>query len=234
MDFLFSFGFFLTLSYHLPMDKINSNTLVFDFNGTLIDDLDICLELLNKMLKEKGHEGNISKEKYLSIFTFPIIDYYTESGFRFPKDDFPSLAKEFDIDYRNAFPNLKLFSDVKEVLAYFHKKKRLIVLSATKQDNLEEELKMNGIYDYFDAVIGIKDIYGRSKVGEAKEYFSKTNINPEEMTFIGDTLHDDEVAKEIGGKSILVARGHQNKERLSSAKDAIILNSLKELETIIK
>ncbi len=215
------------------MEKINCSTLVFDFNGTLIDDIDICLDLLNKMLKEKGHEGNISKEKYLSIFAFPIIDYYTASGFSFPKDDFPALAKEFDVDYRNGFPELKLFDDVKEVLAYFKGKKRLIVLSATKQDNLDEELKMNGIYDCFDAVIGIKDIYGRSKVGEAKEYFSKTNIDPKEVVFIGDTLHDDEVAKEIGGRSILVSRGHQNEERLKEAKGALVLKTLKELESII-
>lgn len=215
------------------MKKITCDTIVFDFNGTLIDDLDICLKLLNEMLIEKGHPGNIDKKKYLSIFTFPVIDYYTASGFHFPEDDFPALAKEFDQSYRDAFPSLSLFPDVKEVLSFFKGKKKLIVLSATKQDNLEEELKITGIYDYFDAVIGIKDIYGRSKIAEAKEFFSKHDQNLNEVVFVGDTLHDDEVAKEIGGKSILVARGHQSKERLLKAKDATVLDSLKELETIL-
>ncbi len=217
------------------MKRIKSQYLVFDFNGTLIDDIDICLNLLNKMLKEKGHDGNISKERYLSLFTFPIIDYYVASGFIFPEDDFPSLAKEFDIDYRDGFKDLKLFDDVVETLNYFkNKNKKLIVLSATKQSSLEDELKQKGIYDYFDAAIGIKDIYGRSKVEEAKQYFSTLDISMDQVTFIGDTLHDNEVSETLHGNSILVARGHQNKERLKEAKNALILDTLKELENIIE
>ena len=215
------------------MEKITCNTIVFDFNGTLIDDVDICLELLNKMLIEKGHPGDIDKERYLSIFNFPIIDYYVKSGFHFPEDDFPALAKKFDQAYRDAFPSLSLFSDVKEVLSFFYGKKKLVLLSATKQSSLEEELKIMGIYSFFDAVVGIKDIYGRSKIAEAKEYFSTQKEDPKDAVFVGDTLHDDEVARELGGRPILVTRGHQNKERLLQAKDAVLLKTLKELETIL-
>ncbi len=217
------------------MENIKADYIVFDFNGTLIDDLDICLFLLNKMLKEKGHLGNIEKKRYLSIFTFPIIDYYTEAGFNFPDDNFEALAKEFDEDYRNGFNYLKLFDDVIEVLDFFKKKnKKLIVLSATKQSSLEEELKQKGIYDFFDAVIGIKDIYGRSKIEEAKQYFLSSNIDMNNVAFVGDTLHDDEASRALNGSSILVARGHQSKERLQSAKNALIIDTLKELENIIK
>ena len=215
------------------MEKIACETIVFDFNGTLIDDLNICLRLLNEMLIEKGHPGNIDKDKYLSVFTFPVMDYYIQCGFRFPEDDFPALAKEFDQKYRDAFPSLPLFSDVMEVLAFFKGKKKLIVLSATKQENLEEELKIKGISPFFDRIIGVKDIYGRSKIAEAKEYFSKQNQDLREVVFVGDTLHDNEVAKEIGGASILIARGHQSKERLLKAKNALVLGTLKELETIL-
>ncbi len=217
------------------MNKINAEYIVFDFNGTLIDDIDICLFLLNKMLKEKGHDGNIEKDRYLSIFTFPIIDYYESAGFKFPEDDFPQLAKEFDLDYRNGFNDLKLFDDVVEVLDFFKKKnKKLIVLSATKQSSLDEELKQKGIYDFFDVVIGIKDIYGRSKVEEAIAFFSSKNIDMNDVVFIGDTLHDNEVAERLKGHSILVARGHQSKERLQAASNALIVDTLKELENIIE
>ncbi len=217
------------------MNKINAQYIVFDFNGTLINDIDICLFLLNKMLKEKGHQGNIDKEKYLSIFTFPIIKYYEDAGFIFPEDDFAALAKEFDIDYRNAFPSLNLFDDVVEVLTYFKKmNKHLIVLSATKQTSLEDELKQKRIYDFFDVVIGIKDIFGRSKVDEAVNYFSSLNIDMKDVVFIGDTLHDNEVAEKLVSNSILVARGHQSKQRLLDAKNALVIDTLKELENVIE
>lgn len=215
------------------MDKIFCNTLVFDFNGTLVDDIDICLELLNKMLKERNHDGNISKEKYFSIFTFPIIEYYRRAGFVFPEDDFDALAVEFHQDYENAFPLQKPFPDVIDVLNHFKKNKRLIVLSATKQDQLEHELKILGIFEYFEEIIGIKDILGKSKINEAKDFFSREEIDPNDVVFIGDTLHDAEVAKEIGGHSILISRGHQNLETLQQSKDSLILNTLEELKGII-
>lgn len=219
--------------YHSFMDKIFCNTLVFDFNGTLVDDIDICLELLNKMLKERNHDGNISKEKYFSIFTFPIIEYYRRAGFVFPEDDFDALAVEFHQDYENAFPLQKPFPDVIDVLNHFKKNKRLIVLSATKQDQLEHELKILGIFEYFEEIIGIKDILGKSKINEAKDFFSREEIDPNDVVFIGDTLHDAEVAKEIGGHSILISRGHQNLETLQQSKDSLILNTLEELKGII-
>lgn len=215
------------------MDKISCNTLVFDFNGTLVDDIDICLELLNKMLKERNHDGNISKEKYFSIFTFPIIEYYRRAGFVFPEDDFDALAVEFHQDYENAFPLQKPFPDVIDVLNHFKKNKRLIVLSATKQDQLEHELKILGIFEYFEEIIGIKDILGKSKINEAKDFFLREEIDPNDVVFIGDTLHDAEVAKEIGGHSILISRGHQNLETLQQSKDSLILNTLEELKGII-
>lgn len=215
------------------MDKISCNTLVFDFNGTLVDDIDICLELLNKMLKERNHDGNISKEKYFSIFTFPIIEYYRRAGFVFPEDDFDALAVEFHQDYENAFPLQKPFPDVIDVLNHFKKNKRLMVLSATKQDQLENELKILGIYEYFEEIIGIKDILGKSKINEAKDFFSREEIDPNDVVFVGDTLHDAEVAKEIGGHSILISRGHQNLETLQQSKNSLILNTLEELKDII-
>lgn len=208
------------------------STLVFDFNGTLVNDVYICHFLLNKMLKEKGHEP-ISKEKYLDIFTFPIIEYYTRSGFVFPEDDFDSLAVQFHKDYDEAFPSLKLFDDVLDVLSYYKQNKRIVVLSATRQDKLENELKMLGIFEYFDNVVGIKDILGYSKLNEASEFFSKERIDPENVAFIGDTLHDAEVANVIGGHSILIARGHQSLNVLKQAKDSLILSTLEELKTII-
>lgn len=224
---------FYLLRYHFPMDKISCDTLVFDFNGTLVNDIDICLELLNKMLKERGHDGNISKERYFSIFTFPIIEYYRRAGFIFPEDDFNALATEFHNDYDAAFKYQKLFPDVIDVLNYFKKDKRLIVLSASRQDKLENELEMLGISKYFNAIIGIKDILGKSKINEAKEFFGKERIKPDDIIFIGDTLHDAEVAKEIGGHSILIARGHQNLEILKQSKNSIILNNLEELKNIV-
>ena len=55
-------------------------TVIFDFNGTLLDDCDCCLKILNLLTKEYGL-GYVSKEHYKSIFTFPVYEYYQSLGF---------------------------------------------------------------------------------------------------------------------------------------------------------
>ncbi|MCR4562643.1 MAG: HAD hydrolase-like protein [Bacilli bacterium] len=195
--------------------------VVFDFNGTLIDDRALCFNLLNEMLISKGHPS-VTMERYLEIFTFPVYDYYLKAGFRFDEevdDNFDELAEVFVKEYVNRFSKeVHLFPDVKEILAKIHGKTRIFVLSATREDLLINQLKIMGIYDSLDHAIGIKDIFAASKIEEAKKYFSSSNLNLNETLFVGDTLHDNEVARELGGTSLLVARGHQNKIRLLEGK----------------
>ena len=60
--------------------------IFYDFNGTLLDDTDICVEILNKMLDKRGYK-HITKEKYRDIFSFPIKEYYEKAGFDFSNEE---------------------------------------------------------------------------------------------------------------------------------------------------
>lgn len=204
------------------------STLIFDFNGTLVDDLDLCLDILNRMLVSNGHEP-VTKQQYLDVFNFPIRDYYAAVGFDLEgKEPFEELAKVFDAEYRAQFPSLSLFGDVMKVLSRFEKKYRLMVLSATKQKELENQVRFLGIDKYFSALIGIKDIYAFSKVSAGQNYFDKhPELKQEQVLFIGDTLHDAEVAKALHGDCVLVARGHQSRKRLEKA--APVVDTLEDL-----
>lgn len=212
-------------------------TLVFDYNGTLIDDRWLCLELLNKMLRSSGHP-EVSEERYLEIFTFPIIDYYRKAGFLFPpegKDDFDGLAKGFDQEYRVRFKECSLFPDVIETLTKYRGRKRLILLSATKTSSLIEQAKTLGILSYFDGVIGIGDIFAKSKLEEAKLYFSlHSEIDLASTLFIGDTVHDVEVGKALKGQTAVVSRGHQSKKVLLASHPDFFFPTLKSLSAEIK
>lgn len=214
------------------MDKIQCETIVFDFNGTIVDDVDICWNMLNRLLTKCGHP-TVTKETYLSIFTFPIIEYYRRAGFVFPKDDFDELAIDFDKTYNAKFKTLHTFPDVKEVLNYFSNK-RLVLLSASKQTNLYRQLNLLGLEGVFNDIVGIQDIYATSKLESGKRFFEKNPMDMEKVVFVGDTLHDNEVALALGGKSILIARGHQNTKVLSQAKNALILPTLEDLKTILR
>lgn len=203
-------------------------TIVFDWNGTLLDDVEICWRLLNELLTIRRHP-TVTLETYRQIFTFPIQTYYERAGFSFPKDDFVALAKRFDRDYRAAFPRLSLFPDAKDTLDALKSSMDLIVLSASKQANLEDQLKQKGIAQEFSAILGIQDIYGASKLERGRIYFKEHPCPSGTLFFVGDTLHDAEVAHALGGEAILIPRGHQTEAILATDPSATLLPSLEAL-----
>ncbi|MDL2292487.1 HAD-IA family hydrolase [Acholeplasma sp. OttesenSCG-928-E16] len=188
--------------------------IIWDFNGTILDDVDLCLDLLNEMLTEEGHPV-VTKKRYLDIFTFPVIDYYKKAGFDFKKSSFEDLAVRFINRYQKKSLSQKLYKNVVDTIKRFKEKGyKNIVLSASKHDNLIEQLKHFKIYDLFDDHLGTKDIYAKSKLDIAKDYFKNNNINPKDVLMIGDTLHDANIARKLGVDVILHINGHQSKNRL--------------------
>jgi phosphoglycolate phosphatase len=184
----------------------------------------------------QGHK-TVTLEEYRTYFTFPVFEYYKKVGFVLPpegKDDFAELAKYFVERYRENFGLVKVFPDLLAFLNKHKGKKSLICLSATKQTELLGQVKMAGVDKHFDHIVGVSDIYAAGKVDVAKNFFSKTHLDPKKTLFIGDTVHDAEVAKELGANIVLVSRGHQSKEVLMKGTDCLILDSLEEVKKYIE
>lgn len=207
---------------------------VFDWNGTLLDDVYFCYELLNKRLIEQGHKP-VAFATYRDIFTFPIIEYYRRAGFVFEPgspDNFEVLAKKFRVDYQAGFKRLSLFEDAIPFLEEAKKNKPLYLLSATRQDLLLIETKEKGIDGYFENLIGIQDIYGASKEAAGKAFFKKHELDASKALFIGDSLHDEEVAIAFEARCVLISKGHQSREVLLRGKkkeETLVMDSLSDL-----
>lgn len=198
------------------------DTVFFDFNGTIIDDVDLCLNILNEMLESCG-KNKINKERYLEIFRFPIVDYYRLAGFDFNDISFEALSKIFIEKYQQASLNCPLYPNVIETFTHLRGKGiKLVLLSASQIDNLIEQTNHFGISKYFDKILGIDNIYAKSKVSVGLDYINSSSINKETTLMIGDTLHDVEVANEMGIKPVLFSCGHQSKSVLSKAKVDIV------------
>ena len=184
--------------------------IVFDFNGTILNDVDLCISLLNEMLVSKNHQ-EVKREDYFNIFTFPIIEYYKKAGFVFPEDDFDELAVYFIEQYSKRNVECPLYEDVVKVLQYFKNlNKKLAIVSASEINLLKKQLKLNDIDTYFDGVSGLDNIHAGGKIESARRFINEKKYNLDKTVFIGDTLHDGEVAEALGIKCILVARGHQS------------------------
>ncbi len=207
-------------------------TIIWDWNGTLLDDAEICCTAINKMLKIRNL-SELSLKKYRDVFTFPVIDYYRQIGFDFDKEAWEPVAMEFINLYLGALYEVKLASFAKETLELFKQKGyRQAIISAMQHDALLKSVSELGIYNYFDFIGGIGDHYGGGKVDNARNYFNVAGLNPDQVTLIGDTIHDSEVASELKCKCVLVTTGHQSFSRLQQTRLPVIKN-LSEIESVL-
>ena len=202
--------------------------IIWDWNGTLVNDIRLVVEIMNKMLKKRNMPG-IDVKKYREIFDFPVIDYYAKLGFNFSKESFEELTVEFISEYYTRFNECKLFNEVEEVL----KKIRDMgisqsILSASKEDVLIEKIKYYGIDKYFNRIIGLENHYAESKVEKGKEWIAELNLDPQDVLLMGDTAHDYIVSKHIGCDCLLIANGHYSYERLAKL-GVDVIGTLKEM-----
>lgn len=207
-------------------------TIIWDWNGTLLDDLDLSLNSVNILLEERNLPI-LSVERYKDIFRFPVIEYYKDAGFDFEKEPFEVPAKQYVRIYREGVSSVRLFPDVVDTLTYLKEQGyRLIVLSAMRDDNLKLMIEYAGIAHFFDGIFGIKDNYAREKISLGKQLVSDLNLNPSECLMVGDTLHDAEVSEHCGFNCILYTGGHVSRQRLKT-KNLRIIDRLSELKDIL-
>lgn len=198
------------------MPKIDAyRTVVWDFNGTLLDDLWIGIGAINALLGRRGMPTIDSSDAYHELFCFPIEEYYRRLGFDFSREPYEVLAVEWVREYRAIEKSAALRDGARRLLSLFRERGiRQAVISATEQTMLREQLEALGILPYFECVIGRGDIYASDKVALAKvnaERFSDGRV-----LVIGDTVHDLEMARALSADAILLEGGHSSARALAA------------------
>ena len=210
---------------------MSKKTLIWDWNGTLLNDTDLCVSSINELLKRRNLPL-LDKERYREVFSFPVQEYYKTIGFDFSSEDFSVPAKEFTDLYNSKVEMCSLHHRAVDILEYF---KSLgysqFVLSAMKQDMLVKTLGDQNILPYFKDVAGLNDHFAVSKLQRGIELMEYYMLDRDNTVMVGDTLHDAEVASSLGIPCVLIASGHQSEERLRTNGVPVIrkLETLKEL-----
>ena len=203
--------------------------VIWDWNGTLLDDTWLCVEVLNGILARRGR-GPISEEEYRRNFCFPVVRFYEYLGFDTRRDSFEAVSEEFIGDYEARWlEECSLHADAADVLERGTRSGLThSVLSAAKQEALDHGLRHFGLHHHFLGRVGADDIFARGKVDNGRRWMERLRWAPEEVVLVGDTLHDHEVAQAIGTDCVLMSHGHHDARRLERA-GAPVAHSLGEL-----
>jgi phosphoglycolate phosphatase len=204
------------------MSKGHIRNILWDWNGTLLNDMMLCIDCMNILLENRSM-SRLAPDHYREIFTFPIRDYLAGIGFDFSKEAFEIPADEFVVLYNNRYPEAGLFSEVRPTLLQLRQQGyKQFILSAQEQTLLNRLIEHYRIGDFFEAVTGTADNYAHSKVEVGKLMMKDLDLKKSETIMIGDTMHDHEVAASLGIPCILVSHGHQSPARLRSTGAPVI------------
>ncbi len=198
--------------------------IIWDWNGTLLNDCWLCVKAINKALAKRNLDL-ITEEKYKDIFCFPVSEYYKRLGFDFSKEPFKKAGDEFVLYYGANFEKVKLHSDSLIVLDAIKSSGRTqSILSAGKQEFLTNWVEYHNLSKYFINVLGIDNHYAAGKKSLGVNWIQQLEYNNDEVLMIGDTIHDSEVAEAMGIECILVGNGHVSDTRLKKTGRRVILD----------
>lgn len=206
--------------------------IIWDWNGTLMDDLDAAFGAVNKMLGDRGREL-ISLEQYYSYLETPISKFYAHL-FDLNKVSLDDLLREYHINYEALASNLPADNSVYRLLSELKRKGyRQAVLSAYESSSLNRWICRYGIGDIADIVSGADNFHAESKLVRAKQVMDSLCLLPDECVFVGDTLHDFELANELGSDCVLLTSGHNCKADLEKC-GCVLADSLENAVAALK
>ena len=198
--------------------------IIWDWNGTLLDDGWLFVDVMNTILKRRKMK-TITLEKYREIFGFPVKNYYTKLGFDLEKEPFEESGMEFIRGYEKRRYEAQLYPQVIPLLSELQTIGiSQSILSAQHQSLLDDLTQYYNIRDHFIQVIGLDNHYAHSKVENGKRWVNRLKLNPQKVLLIGDTDHDFEVAEAIGIDCLLLSQGHHCQDRLQKTGAKVVQN----------
>lgn len=206
--------------------------IFWDWNGTLIDDVNNALSCVNDMLKRKKREP-ITLADYYKFIETPIIGFYRHI---LPPEelDFEKISEDFHKDYDRHIEETHLAKGAKGVLSRLKDGgAKHYIITASHTNEATSLASRYGIAEYFDTILGADNNFADSKTARALDFFKTQNIKRNDALFVGDTLHDLETAYALGIDCVLLSYGHQG-EKLLFPSGCYVANSLLEVESIIR
>lgn len=190
--------------------------IIWDWNGTLINDVGLCLQIINTVLT-KYHKPTLTLSQYHQVFDFPVKEYYRRIGFDFQQTPFEQVGTDFMQHYWDRWRECRLHVGAQALiseLADAHVPQAIISAAETKV--VLDGLAYYNLTGFFQDVLGLDHYYASSKEALVVDFVQSIDVDADDILFIGDTLHDFQVSRQAGVNCILFSGGHHPRSRLRS------------------
>ncbi|MGB7861645.1 MAG: HAD hydrolase-like protein [Acidimicrobiia bacterium] len=182
--------------------------IVWDWNGTLLDDLPVVIEAANVSLGQYG-EGPIDEDDYRNHFTRPIRAFY-DSLFDRPVTDMEwhGLNDKFHDEYYSRVDHAHLTIDTIDALNRVEMEGwGQSLLSMSPQEWLLDVVGRKGVAQRFSLIDGLRGPTGGLKATHLAQHLETQDLDPAATVVVGDTPDDAVAARHVGAQPILYDGG---------------------------
>lgn len=193
--------------------------VIFDWSGTLVDDLPPVLAATNQIFAHYGRD-QMDREEFRRTFRLPFAEFYAEVLPGVPMEDLDALYHEFFV---GAETKVSILPGAEKFLEFCQTEgKRIFLLSSIHQEHYESQSAALGLAGYFEVAYA-QVLDKKEKIHEILETHQ---LDPASTMFVGDMVHDVETAKHGGVFSVATLTGYDPPERLASASPDLTVENL--------
>lgn len=207
--------------------------IIWDFNGTLLNDTQLSLDVDNNVFEKLGIPA-ITIDDYRNNMTMPVRDFYPTVGVDYSIHSYETIARLWLDEFNQKAVGVGLVSGALDAIRFFHSQGRSqSVLSASYEPSLRKQCEALGLTPYMADISGLEDESASKKTEIGRRQLRELGLEGRDVVLIGDMLTDAHLAEDLGADCILVSWGHNDLKRLLSS-GLPVARDFGELEEILK
>lgn len=201
--------------------------VIFDWSGTLVDDLPAVLQASNHVFRLAG-VPEMSRDRFRAEFCLPFKAFYDRYVPHVPT---PQLEEWFHSAFRQSQHLVAELPHARKFLEFCRRHGlRTFLLSSVHPDHFAAQAAETGFGAYLDqAYVGVRD-----KRGRIRDLLLEQRLVAAETVFVGDMEHDIETARKGGVHACAVLTGYNSLDQLRASKPDIIVEHLGELAELLE
>ncbi len=200
--------------------------IIFDWSGTLANDLPPVLDATNRLLEFHGKSA-LSEREFRESFRLPFRGFYDEILPDVPLDELEVLFGRY---FQQSDEPVRMLPHAREFLEFCKARGiRLFILSSARPEFLQTQADALGVLHFFEAIhAGVAD-----KRHALPGILEAHGLLPSETAFIGDMEHDVETALACGVHAIAVLTGYDPGPKLMRAEPEVVVEHLGRLQRLL-
>ena len=201
--------------------------IIFDWSGTLANDLGPVLEATNAVFAHYG-KAPYTLEEFKANFWLPYPEFYAKVLPHAPLDELQELFRQVA---KESQEEVFLLPHAHAFLEYCREEGiRCFALTSVDEKAFERQLAHTGMASYFEEIYS--GVLNKCEV--IKHLLDSHGLDVHETAFIGDMVHDVETAAHAGITSIAVLTGYQNATQLAEACPDVMIPHLGILQALLE